>query len=515
MVESGSRLTSLQRTTVLALVAVGVALRFFAPTPMWLDEAISASLAEEASKGWSGLVEALRHDGHPPLYYVLLALWSEIVGDGDWALRAFSGALGVVALPLAWMLGARHMDRWGGLLFTGVVASNPFAIRYATEVRMYELLLVLLLLGHLAVVRAWERPTPARLTAVSVVVAALLLTHYWALFAIVASLMVLATAMTPLGRRWGSDSRRATRLMVALGTGCMAFIPWFPVFLDQVVHTGTPWASAARPTVVAALTLEAFGGGRGSEALLVVVALSVLVTFGLGTRAGHPGGPPEVGLAEEPWLRLAAGLGCFTLLLGASVSLVLGTTFQGRYAVFALAPVLLAASVGLRRFPTRVGLAGLVFLALLSFVSVAREMDRARTQIGEVAEAIFNHGSPKDLVVFCPDQLAPAGHRLLGGHFTTLAYPSLDDGRRVDWRDYSERNTRTDIEDVADTVVARSSGAANVWLAWMDGYETLEGQCPALRLALADRLGRPQKFVYADAKKFDDAANLSRFSISP
>ncbi|HAQ23846.1 MAG TPA: hypothetical protein DCR10_09870 [Acidimicrobiaceae bacterium] len=68
---------------------------------------------------------------------------------------------------------------------------------------------------------------------------------------------------------------------------------------------------------------------------------------------------------------------------------------------------------------------------------------------------------------------------------------------------------------MADTVVARSSGAANVWLAWMDGYETLEGQCPALRLALADRLGRPQKFVYADAKKFDDAANLSRFSISP
>ena len=507
--------TTVQRTTVLVLVVAGVALRFIAPSPMWLDEAISASLSEEASKGWSGLVEALRHDGHPPLYYVLLALWSGIVGSGDWALRAFSGVLGVVALPLAWMVGIRHIDRWGGLLFTGVVATSPFAIRYATEVRMYELLLVLLLLGHLAFVRAWERPRPGRLAAVSVVASALLLTHYWALFAIAVSLVALAVAAGPLGRRLGSDSRRAIRMMVALGVGCMAFVPWTPVFLDQLAHTGTPWASASRPTVVAALALEAFGGGRGSEALLVVVGLSVLITFGLGTRASHKGCRPEIGLAQETWLRVAMGLGVSTLVLGAAVNLAIGTTFQGRYAVFVLVPVLLAASVGLWRFPTPAGLVGLVLLALLSFVSVARELDRGRTQIGVVAEVILGEGSPDDLVVFCPDQLAPAGHRLLADRFTTLAYPSLDDGRRVDWRDYSDRNSKTDVADVADTVAALSGGAANVWLVWMDGYETMEGQCPALRLALADHLGRPSKMVYADSKQFDDAANLSRFNISP
>ena len=51
-----------------------------------------------------------------------------------------------------------------------------------------------------------------------------------------------------------------------------------------MAHTGTPWAKAPRPTVVLALTLEAFGGGKGSEALLVAVAISLLVCLGIFTR---------------------------------------------------------------------------------------------------------------------------------------------------------------------------------------------------------------------------------------
>jgi len=425
--------------------------------------------------------------------------------------------LGVASLPLAWLVGRRHLDRWGGLLVVGVLATSPFAIRYATEVRMYELLLVLLLLGHLAVVRAWERPSAGRLAVVSVVVAALLLTHYWALFAVVVAGSSLAAAASPRGGRLGFDRTRSLRMLGAVAVGGLAFVPWLPVFLDQASHTGTPWSPAPRPTVVVALALESFGGGRGSEALLVVVVLSVLVTLGLATRRSGDDGPAVLGPADEGWLWVVVGFGVGTVALGAVASLATGTAFQGRYAVFALVPLLLAASVGLRRLPPGTGLAGLVVLALLSGVSVARELDRGRTQVGEVADAVAAEGTPGDLVVFCPDQLAPAGHRLLADRFTTLAHPALDDGRRVDWRDYAERNAAVDVDAVADAVEARADagGVANVWLAWMDGYEAFGGQCPDLRLALAERLGRPSKVVYADADRFDDAANLSRFVRSP
>lgn len=489
------------------LVVGGVCLRFIAPSPMWLDEAMSASLAEEANRSWSGLVEALRSDGHPPLFYVLLAIWSNLIGTGDAALRAFSGVLGVMALALAWPVARRHLGTRGSAFMLGVVATSPFAIRYSTEVRMYELLLVLLLLGHLAVVRAWEQPRPARLAAVATVVAALLFTHYWALFAVA----VLGVSLLVAVSSHSGERSRLRRLLLGVVCGCIAFIPWLPVFLDQLANTGTPWSPAPRPTVVAALTLESYGGGRGSEALLVAAALVALVTLGVGTRSSGWGRPALIGLTNEGWLRIAVGLGIGTMILGSIVSLATDTAFQGRYAVFAVVPMFLATAAGLCRLPARSSLLALLVLALLSGASVARELDRGRTQIGKVSEAVVSEGSSGDIVVFCPDQLAPAGYRLLADRFTVLAYPDLDDGRRVNWRNYEERNAGVDLEGVVDEIVARSLGAKNIWLAWMDGYETFEGQCPALRLALAERLGRPTKIVYADSEAFDDASNLSRF----
>jgi hypothetical protein len=293
----------------------------------------------------------------------------------------------------------------------------------------------------------------------------------------------------------------------------MAFVPWLPVFLDQLAHTGTPWSPAPRPTVVAALTLEAYGGGRGSEALLVVVVLSVLVVLGVGTRSTTSGA--VLGWTDLGWLRVVAGIGLATMLLGAAVSLATDTAFQGRYGMFALVPVVLAAGLGLRRMPGVGAVAVLVLLVVLSGVSVARELGRDRTQVGVVAAAILDEATSDDLVVFCPDQLAPAGHRLLAGHLTTLSYPMLDDGRRVDWSDYALRNASVDVAAVAEGVLHRTSVGSVVWLVWMDGYETFDAQCGELRLELADRLGRPTKVVRADGDAFDDAANLSRFPGRP
>lgn len=495
--------------TLVVVVSVigGIVLRFLPASPMWLDEAISASLAGEADRGWSHLAEALRHDGHPPLYYVLLALWTNVVGEGDAAVRSFSGALGVASLPLVWLVARRHLDRTGALLVLGVMASSPFAIRYSTEARMYLLILVLLLLGHLAIVRAWNSPSVGRLAGLSAVVAALLLTHYWSFFLVA----VVGVGLLESGRRGARD--RAFKLAGAVAAGCVAFIPWLPVFLDQLMHTGTPWSPAPRPTVVAALTLEAYGGGRGSEALLVAVVLCVLVVLGLGTRDASGGA--VIGWTDRGWLRVAAGIGVMTMLLGAAVSLATDTAFQGRYGVFALVPVVLAAGLGLRRIPGGGAVVALSLLVLLSGISVARELSRDRTQVGVVAEAILEDGAGEDLVVFCPDQLAPAGYRLLSEHLTTLAYPMLDDGRRVDWSDYAERNGAVDVAEVADAIAERSDTGSVVWLVWMDGYETFDAQCGKLRLELAERLGHPTKVVRADGDAFDDAANLSRFPVAP
>ena len=54
------------------VVASGVGLRFWAPTPLWLDETLSVNIARLPL---TQIPRALAHDGAPPLYYVLLHVW--------------------------------------------------------------------------------------------------------------------------------------------------------------------------------------------------------------------------------------------------------------------------------------------------------------------------------------------------------------------------------------------------------------------------------------------------------
>ena len=63
----------------LLTVVVGVLLRFYAPTPLWLDETISVNISRLPI---GQIPTALSHDGAPPLYYLLLHFWMLVWGQG-------------------------------------------------------------------------------------------------------------------------------------------------------------------------------------------------------------------------------------------------------------------------------------------------------------------------------------------------------------------------------------------------------------------------------------------------
>ena len=174
---------------VAVAVAVGVVLRFVQRSPLWLDEALSVNIA---SLPVGDMLDALRHDGHPPLYYLLLHYWIEVVGDGDMAVRALSGIFAVASLPLVWLAGRRLAGTAGGRWALVVAALSPYWVRYATETRMYSLVMLLVLAGYLLLVRALDEPTWPRLGGLAVVSGLLLLTHYWAFYLCAAGGAVMA-----------------------------------------------------------------------------------------------------------------------------------------------------------------------------------------------------------------------------------------------------------------------------------------------------------------------------------
>lgn len=84
------------------MLAFAVVLRFWTPSPMWLDEALTVNIARAPLHLIPGL---LRHDGAPPLYYVLLHFWMKAFGTRDLGARSLSGVIGVLTLPAVWLAG--------------------------------------------------------------------------------------------------------------------------------------------------------------------------------------------------------------------------------------------------------------------------------------------------------------------------------------------------------------------------------------------------------------------------
>lgn len=480
----------------LAVVA-GVALRTFTRSELWLDEALTVHLAEVP---FSRLPEVLRRDGAPPLYYALLHGWIRVFGDGNEAVRLMSALFSVVTLPLAYRAGRRLGGPVVGVGALVLLATSPFAIRYATEARMYALVALLVTAGWLALVNALERPRPTMLLAVGAVSGALLLTHYWSfhLLAVTGAGLLLAA--------WRRVDRRRAALasLGAMAVGSLAlFGPWLPTFLYQASHTGTPWGIAPGPVEVAFTTLVDLGGGpfpEGQALAGLVAALSLLALLG---RAVD-GRRIELDLTTRPGARRELVVAGATLILGVTAGILTSSAFATRYTSVAFPLIILGAAYGLRSLADRRLVAAvLAVAAVLGVVGGVRNIVLRRTSADSVVELIAAHGGAAgDLVVYCPDQLGPDVTRLLPDGYDEATFPDGADPRLVDWVDYGERMQDADAAAFAAEMLARADGRT-IWYVWMPGYRTLGKQCERINDAFGNARPGNEQLLEPDLTAFE------------
>jgi hypothetical protein len=463
---------------VLAVGAVvaGLVLRFVARSPLWLDEALSVNIAHLPL---GDIPAALRHDGHPPLYYLVLHGWMAVFGSGDGAVRALSGVLSVAALPLAWVVGRRRGGSLLAWLTVGVLAMAPFALRYATETRMYSMVILLVLVGYLLLddITRRGRDGGLRLVALAVVSGALLLTHYWSFWLVAAVEVVLAWTWW---RNRTPEVRRATaRAFVAVAAGGLLFLPWVPSFLYQSAHTGTPWASPQQPFSIFAIVLADFGGGgfRASDFVGAVLLLLVLLAvFGAARGRRHI----DLDLVTVRQFRVEAAVLVLTLLIGISLSILAGSAFASRYAAVFFPLFVLLVAGGITRFGDRRLLAGAFAVVLgMSCMGAYWAATYQRSEGRVAARAINASAEPGDLVVMCPDQLGPAFSRSLRDDLDVVTYPTMAGPDLVDWVDYGQRNRASDPAAFAQDLLARA-GSHQIYLVWQTSYKTFEGKCDGL-----------------------------------
>ncbi len=492
---------------VVALVA-GVVLRFVTRSPLWLDEALSANIA---GLPLGDIGEALRHDGHPPLYYALLHGWMAAFGEGDVAVRAFSGLWGLALLPLLWVAGCRIGGRRVGWYVLGVAALSPYALRYATETRMYAMVMVLALAGWLLLDDALRRPSAWRLVGLGSVVAALLWTHYWAIWLLVVVGGALLVAAVRAHRGGDGDRFRAVRnAIIAIVVGGLAFVPWLPSMAYQGAHTGTPWARPIRPYEMVTNTLADLGGGARSEAVLLGWSLAFLVLLGVTGRAlGRY--RVELDLRTRPEARPLLTAVAGTMAVGCATGYLLGAAYATRYAAVFIPFVLVLAALGLSRFDVRVASLAMAGVLALGAYGGYRNVTLDRTDGRRNAEAIAADGEDGDLVVFCPDQLGPSTARELDERFEAVTYPRFEDPALIDWVDYTARLDDADPEAFAAELLERA-GDRSIYLVYSTSYITHEDSCADLLNALWQV--RPREDLEEPTDAYEPSA-LVRFAPAP
>ncbi len=443
--------------------------------PLWLDETLSVEIA---TLPLAEFYSALRQDGSPPLYYLLLHGWMALLGEGTVVVRLPSALLTAVALLLAYRVGTRLgelTDRaerpWdpvaSGRACVIVLAALPWTMRFGSEARMYVLVVVLVLAGTLALLAVHRSASRGAVLGLAASVTGLLLTHYWALFV----LMAVGLLHLP-----GLLRRRppAVRVAVAGTIGVLAFLPWLPTFLFQAAHTGAPWA---KPVQLLDLLRwpRFFGAGTLLERTIMAWALS-----GLGLLA----------VARVPVARHTGGVATGAVLLAWTSVAIGGGAYVPRYMAVVVPLVALTVALGALALPgpRRPFLA----LALVAGFGVATGIPAAggqRTFAGDVASAFRSSAASGDLLVYCPDQLGPPVARLLGPGYRQVVYPSLQDPARIDWVDYRARQDAADPQVVAARVDALA-GRQRLFVLVASGYRTFEGDCERLLSELAQRRGR-------------------------
>lgn len=172
---------------LVCVILIAAALRFYRldAQDIWGDEAFSIFLSQQPLN----VVIAGASDTHPPFYPFLLFVWLQLAGTSAFATRALSALIGILAVPLIFVLAKRLSSRPRVRWFaTILLAVSPLMIYYSQETRMYELVAVLALWSSYFAVRFFvEARYASPLRAGYFVLTLLALyTHYSAFFVLAA-----------------------------------------------------------------------------------------------------------------------------------------------------------------------------------------------------------------------------------------------------------------------------------------------------------------------------------------
>ncbi|WP_431974145.1 glycosyltransferase family 39 protein [Micromonospora haikouensis] len=367
-------------------------------------------------------------------YYLFMHGWVALCGDSPAALRLPSALAMAGTAGLAAALGARLLGRPAGLTGGLLFAALPGTSRYAQEARPYAFVALFAVLATLLLVRALERPGWRRWAGYAAAVTALGLAHLVALTLLAAhAAAVLAAGRRPRRPMWG--------WLLALLPAAVVLTPLVLLAAGQRGRQ-LDWVDQARPADLAALPGALAQSGAVGGLLLGLAALGA-------ARVGRGGLLPATCLVLPVALVFLAGL---AVPLWVPRYLFFVVPFACLLAGVALATAALPAALAV------VLLAGLLGLPDQAALRHSHEWPRGALVDYRGAARVVDAGRrPGDVIVFSPRD---------GWLFTDLGIGyHLGDRQPRDALVVRGRDARGDYwADECPDPAACLAGARRVWL---------------------------------------------------
>jgi len=183
---SGSRYIQ----SLIILTLIGLFLRFYdlGFNSLWLDEASTYTIS---IKSFADIWQTTANgEFNPPLFY-----WIEhvmlMLGNNEIILRFIPAVLGVLTIPLFYLIGKEFLDRNTGIIAAAACAFSPFLIFYSQEARAYIMMLFFVGVATLYFLKAMKSAKFVHWLIFGIFSALAFWSHFYA-FVMIASLILYA-----------------------------------------------------------------------------------------------------------------------------------------------------------------------------------------------------------------------------------------------------------------------------------------------------------------------------------
>lgn len=343
----------------------------------------------QSSHTIAGLLHTVALDVHVPLYHLILHFWIFYFGDSIAAIRSLSLLFFLLSIPVIYLLARQLLSfRWS--LFVVVIFSfSPFLDWYASEARMYTLLLLISALNQLFFLKILKKGNGWFFYGLTAVIGAY--SHYFFLF------NLLSQGIFFLINRKKFVNGVFLKLLAVGILVISALVPWF----YYVYKLGS--ASGTRPHLPRPSTVDffnaysqfLFGFQNNYVNTLFLSAWPVIMLIALfAVRRSK-------GISAE--LSFLATMSILPVFLAYLVSILITPFFLSRYMVIAVAPLLILVVYLFSKYSRRTALSAAAVLILLTSLTSFLQAHSSATPVKEnyrlAANDINAIIQPQDLVV--------------------------------------------------------------------------------------------------------------------